>query len=251
MANQWFKMYGADYLSDPKIKSLTASERSCWLTMLCYASTSTVEGEIMYLPEKQIMLDSGIDPLSEEWNLTVGFMKKFSNLRMIDIEESGIIKIINWNKRQDRKFSGYDRIKRFRERAKSKNQNEKQIQDSFDEFWSMYPRKTAKQTALRSWLKINPDEDLRKKIVVALEQHCKLDQWTKDDGRFIPHPATWLNQERWNDELKIAPPQAPPVVDTVKKWEKEHPQTKQDREKINKVLQEGREKLKNKLGFKK
>jgi hypothetical protein len=25
-------------------------------------------------------------------------------------------------------------------------------------------------------------------------------EWTKDGGQFIPHPATWLNQKRWEDE---------------------------------------------------
>jgi hypothetical protein len=75
----------------------------------------------------------------------------------------------------------------------------------FDEFWSLYPRKTAKKTAQRSWAKISPDEELRKRIMEALGNHCKLEQWTKDEGRFIPHPATWLNNERWDDELKGKP----------------------------------------------
>ena len=29
------------------------------------------------------------------------------------------------------------------------------------------------------------------------------EQWKKDNGKFIPYPATWLNQERWTDEIKM------------------------------------------------
>ena len=31
--------------------------------------------------------------------------------------------------------------------------------------------------------------------------HKRLDQWKKDSGRFVPYPATWLNNRRWEDEL--------------------------------------------------
>lgn len=73
---------------------------------------------------------------------------------------------------------------------------------AFDAFWKIYPRKTSKKVAQRAWEKLKPDEKLIKKIMEALPNHCKLEQWVKDDGRFIPHPATWLNQARWEDEIK-------------------------------------------------
>lgn len=76
----------------------------------------------------------------------------------------------------------------------------------FEDFWSLYPRKTSKKTAMKSWVRINPNEVLRVKIMTALTLHNKSEQWTKDDGRFIPHPATWLNQERWEDEMKPSKP---------------------------------------------
>ena len=31
----------------------------------------------------------------------------------------------------------------------------------------------------------------------------KSEQWKKDDGQFIPHPTTFLNGERWNDEIDV------------------------------------------------
>lgn len=64
-------------------------------------------------------------------------------------------------------------------------------------FWAQYPRKTGKAAAFRSW---RTHKAPLKECLKALEWQKKSDQWTKDGGQFIPHPATWLNQERWLDE---------------------------------------------------
>ena len=37
----------------------------------------------------------------------------------------------------------------------------------------------------------------------TLQKFTACDQWKKDGGQFIPHPATWLNQEGWDDEPEI------------------------------------------------
>lgn len=77
---------------------------------------------------------------------------------------------------------------------------------SWDRFWEAYPRKTAKQAALRAWRKIRVDDGLLALMLSALERQRQSDQWARDGGKFIPHPATWLNGRRWEDEVKAAPP---------------------------------------------
>jgi hypothetical protein len=207
MANIWFKMFGSDYLSDPKMKSLTASERSCWVTILCYASVSSVEGEVMHLTERQLLLDAGVDPIGDEWNKAVGVLARFEKLGMTKTGSIGQIVVVHWGQRQSKTaLSGYERTKRHRERTKSKEQIENVQEDAFADFWSAYPRKTQKQIAFTSWCKINPDPELKKKILAALQQHSKSTSWTKDDGQFIPYPATWLNQRRWEDETTVNRP---------------------------------------------
>lgn len=200
-------MYGGEYLSDPKMKSLTDSERSCWLTLLCYASISSVEGEVMHLTEKQLLIDSGVDPLSDNWNATTGILARFDKLGMTKVGGVGQIVVMHWNERQERtNMSGYERIKRHRERAKTKDQIESMQSNVFAEFWEAYPRKTQKKMAFEKWCRVNPDSELHQKILAAVAKHAKSPQWTKDDGQFIPHPATWLNQERWNDETTVSRP---------------------------------------------
>lgn len=202
MPTQWFRMYGLDYLSDQKIKSLTANERSCWITLLCYASTASIPGEIR-MSEKQLMMDAGVDPMSESWRQTVGVLKKFEELDMIEIVEMNTIKVKNWNKRQFVKLSGYDRIKRHRIRSKTREQDEKKLHEWFNIFWEAYPRKVSKAKAIESWNHIDLTQEIFDAIIMALEKQKKSTQWTKDKGQFIPHPTTWLNGARWEDETNI------------------------------------------------
>ena len=71
----------------------------------------------------------------------------------------------------------------------------------FENFWLQYPRKVGKLTAQRSWQKM-PD-DHKQKALEAIVEHRKY--WTAKgtEWEFIPHASTWLNQERFEDELVI------------------------------------------------
>lgn len=75
----------------------------------------------------------------------------------------------------------------------------------FLELWKVYPKKTAKGKAFDAWCKIRPDAELLEKMLAAVEQQKQSTQWQEKKGRFIPNPATWLNQERWDDELQRPP----------------------------------------------
>jgi len=71
----------------------------------------------------------------------------------------------------------------------------------FDRFWAAYPKKVGKQAARKAFHRAKaPVETLLRAIEV---QKCS-DQWSRDGGRYIPNPATWLNQGRWDDELPKA-----------------------------------------------
>lgn len=70
--------------------------------------------------------------------------------------------------------------------------------DSFKKFWDLYPRKIGKGAAEKSWIKIDPR--LESEIMSAVSKQRSCEQWK--DPKFIPHPATWLNQRRWEDQLE-------------------------------------------------
>lgn len=72
----------------------------------------------------------------------------------------------------------------------------------FKEFWNIYPRKEGKGAARKKWEQINPNAELFEKIINAVKENIERNpRWQKQNGQFIPHPATWLNQERWDDDI--------------------------------------------------
>jgi hypothetical protein len=73
----------------------------------------------------------------------------------------------------------------------------------FDEFWSLYPRKIAKATARKAWQKLSAEQQLM--AAKAINTHCEYWKAKETELEFIPHCATWLNGERYEDELVIEP----------------------------------------------
>jgi post-segregation antitoxin (ccd killing protein) len=70
----------------------------------------------------------------------------------------------------------------------------------FDDFWTAYPKKKAKEAAKKAWVKLKPDEALGKTIIQAVLESAKTQDWKKENGKYIPYPATYLNGKRWEDE---------------------------------------------------
>ncbi len=71
---------------------------------------------------------------------------------------------------------------------------------AFEAFWAAYPRKVGKGAALKAWRRISAPASALPAMLTALEWQRESEQWQRDGGQYIPHPATWLNQSRWEDE---------------------------------------------------
>jgi hypothetical protein len=67
----------------------------------------------------------------------------------------------------------------------------------FEAFWAAYPNKTAKGKAWDSWRKLRPTAA---GVMAALDWQTKSAKWREDGGKYVPMPATYLNQRRWEDE---------------------------------------------------
>lgn len=81
--------------------------------------------------------------------------------------------------------------------------------DGFFAFWERYPRKVSKSQANKAWAKLKPTGQILADLMAGLERQKGTEQWQKDGGKFIPHPSTWLNGRRWEDET------TPPVPDPL------------------------------------
>ena len=77
-----------------------------------------------------------------------------------------------------------------------KKTKEKDIPTDFEEFWRHYPRKAGKGAAMTAYRKA-----LKKASSAEIITACK--QYSSSPNlpemQYIPHPSTWLNQERWLD----------------------------------------------------
>jgi uncharacterized protein YdaU (DUF1376 family) len=69
--------------------------------------------------------------------------------------------------------------------------------DLFDVFWKKYPRKVAKPNAVKVWNRLKPSDELLQKMLSAINAQGLCDK----EIQFVPHPATWLNGHRWEDEV--------------------------------------------------
>jgi len=69
----------------------------------------------------------------------------------------------------------------------------------FETFWKAYPNKKGKDKALKKWLVYKPDiNDVIKKLDLFIKY-----EWAETEPKYVPHGSTFVNQKRWEDEIKI------------------------------------------------
>lgn len=71
----------------------------------------------------------------------------------------------------------------------------------FEQFWTAYPRKVGKPKAKQAFEKAVKDEETFEAVMEGLRRYKRTEQWNRDGIEFVPHPTTWLNQRRWEDEI--------------------------------------------------
>jgi hypothetical protein len=106
---------------------------------------------------------------------------------------------VNKNKQNKQKYTQAEA------EAEAEEEEEKQLcsnEKRFERFWSVYPRKVGKGTARKVWNKLKPDEEFTREIIAKIEQLKRCEAWTKDNGKYIPHPTKWLRRDGWEDEVE-------------------------------------------------
>jgi hypothetical protein len=141
---------------------------------------------------------------------------KASQRDLTPLVNSGLPPLVNLNCHEE-----YISTEEYKEKKKPANPPSAYSQE-FLLFWQAYPTgcrgKAGKGAAYKSWQRQKLNKHLPE-VIAALAKWKKSDQWTKDFGAYIPNPATWLNQKRWEDELPkeangpIAPPDPAKISD--------------------------------------
>lgn len=72
---------------------------------------------------------------------------------------------------------------------------------NFERFYSLYPKKKKRAKVLSWFLKHQPSCELVAKMLEAVNQQSLTLDWQKANGKYIPHPYSWLNAEAWENEI--------------------------------------------------
>ena len=155
--------------------------------------------------------------LAEECSMGLSTLKR----HLVALEESGYIETVNVfkdniqrpnqyllklssspNRATPQPESGYPPSPNRATEPEVKTRIEPVVQKDplFVEFWKAYPRKTNKDFAEKVFAKLKVDQVLLTKMTQAIHLQNKT-VWKDKDQQYIPHPSTWLNGKRWEDEV--------------------------------------------------
>lgn len=222
MPNLWFRVY-SDFLTDSKMIQLAFEDQRHFFGILALKSDGTLD--------QNDLTENSLDRIVAN-RLWIDFaIVKEVKKRLVDV---GLIdqkwQPIAWSRRQFKSDSSTERTRSYRERMRNSNNaasqerhsdaldtdtdtdteaefinsaetsqerhNDKSI--SFDDFYDAYPKKKDKQRAAKAWQKIT-DTD-RAAIMADIQIRSSQDRsWLEG---YIPHPTTYLNNRRWEDEIE-------------------------------------------------
>ena len=128
---KWFKFYGQDFYTDPKVMMLTASQKLFFIGLMSLAAQedkdNSAKGTLTLLTESIVMQYIGISPDSEGWNECKDFYGLLIELGFIKIDyDNYILTIINYNKLQKTNLSASERVTKSR-KNKSKQSVSKNV----------------------------------------------------------------------------------------------------------------------------
>ena len=218
---KWIKL-DVSIFDDDKIKEIRSMENGdsialLWIFLLCIAGKKNDNGFLYLTPE----IPYTDEMISRNSNIPLEIVKeglaKFEELELIEIIDD-MAKLSNWSKWQavdgleKIREQNRDRVRKYREnKAKSAEASSESeppkptpLERRFAAFWAVYPKKVGKGAAEKSFAKYKPDDELTTRMIQAVQAARRSEQWQKDGGQYIPNPATWLNQKRWEDEIQPA-----------------------------------------------
>ena len=91
------------------------------------------------------------------------------------------------------------KVKESKVNKEKKSKEEQNNYDYFSDFWAEYPKKDKKIPAQKIFSRLKMNDELMEKIMSSLFRFIESEQWTKENGKYIPLPTTWLNERRWED----------------------------------------------------
>lgn len=209
VGNGWIKL-NRKLLQSPCFQNRELLQLWIWLLL----SVNHEEGKAM-IGNQIIKVSSGQtltgrNKIAEATGLNSSKVERL--LKVLEIEQQieqqtftkyRIITVTNWNKYQIVEQQSEQQVNNKRTASEHKQEGKEGKEKpscAFDEFWKAYPKKKNKGQAEKAWSKIKQPSEILQQILEALKWQKASQDWTKENGQFIPHPATYLNGRAWEDE---------------------------------------------------
>lgn len=232
MSDPWFKFFPSDWRQDPMLRMCSLGARGLWIEMIALMHQANPYGHLLV---------SGLSPTDTQLAALVGcppdqithLVGELETAGVFSRTRSGVIysrKMTRMQKkaataRNNGRKGGNPTLGKQTDIPPLDNQEDKPedkpqklepelelsieigkpISCSFDDFWAVWPNKTAKQKAQAAWRRLSPAQrDAAKKAVDG--------GWFQSWQDRMPNaspilPATFLNGRRWDDQP--APPRQP------------------------------------------
>ena len=168
----WFKFYGTDYINNIEIHKLNFEQKAILVELWCLGSES-----------------DGILPDNFEISFRLHYPSDFIEKIVSELHARG------W-------LEDYQQSASIEKRREEKIR-EDIVLDKFNEFWEVWPkgnRKVNRVGCLKLW-QSQKLEEIGDKIINHVKIMSNTD-WKKDNGQWIPMPATYLRQSRFDIEMK-------------------------------------------------
>lgn len=193
------------------VSPLSAGQIALWHALVHIANKCRWQEEFS-VANSTLCLLTGLSPSAVKNARTVlkqrGMISYRSNTTKAAIYTLTIIKTDQETNQETSQETGQAKPKR----SKASGQKQAKASDKFDQFWAAYPRKTGKDAARKAFARRKVNDSLLQQMLDAIEAQKRSEQWQKNGGQFIPHPVTWINQGRWEDETEQLPFADAPAV---------------------------------------
>lgn len=216
---QW---YPADWIKDTRELSLL--EKGFWVDVINFMWQAPKRGELKTTLEGLSRL------IGCRWNEVEAIMKGLIEKGILEChaESHDVVTLVSRRMKREenaRELTALRQSKaRVTEKSRSSNaenhgkvtghifrssyvhKQKKTNNNDFETFWKTYPKKIGKGAAEKAWEHAVKEPEgsaaFLEVVVKAVEEQKRSAQWQKEDGQYIPNPATWLNQRRWLDETQ-------------------------------------------------
>lgn len=218
MANQWLRLWH-DMPTDPKWRTISKASgqrigdvMAVYVHLLVCASNATERGRTQSFNSEDVASALDLDTEQVEQIIVAmqgrvldGDLLKGWESRQVAREDGSAERAKAWREAQK---TGSERKPNATERKRTPDKDtdkekKKDKPSAFETFYAAYPKHEARKDAEAAFAKLNPSDELLATMLAAIAAKRQTHDWTKDGGKFVPLPATWIRAERWNDESGV------------------------------------------------